>query len=276
MPELPEIETLRRSLLPLLGKKITQISFSSLAPIETCTSKQIKKTMVGAFITKLIQRGKYLLMQNERGQSLVIHLGMSGKLLCFPKKNPVQKHTHMKIKLDHSSDLELQYIDARRFGTLSLSNTIEGKDNAFLKKLGPDYTDEKLKAKEFILRSRRHPKLSLKALTLNQSVAAGLGNIYACESLYHAKLSPFRLVNETKDQELSELLKAAKRCLSLGIQHGGASIRDYLNGHGHRGVMQDFLQVYDREGLPSLERKGIVKRQVQNGRSTFYCPDIQK
>lgn len=276
MPELPEIETLRRSLLPLEGQMIEKITFSKLAPIETCSAQQIKKKFTHTQIKKLIQRGKYLLLQNEKMHSIVIHLGMSGKLLYLKNPTHTQKHTHMKISFTGQTSIELHYIDARRFGTISITKTIDGNDNTFLKKLGPDYTDPKLSLQEYIARCRRHPKLSLKALTLNQSVAAGLGNIYACESLYQARLSPFRLVQNTRDDELKRLLAAARKCLKLGIKHGGASIRDYLNGNGHRGIMQDFLQVYDREDLMSLDGQAKVNRQVQNGRSTFYCPSLQK
>jgi formamidopyrimidine-DNA glycosylase len=170
----------------------------------------------------------------------------------------------------------LRFVDARRFGTLSLSQRADGSDNLFLQRLGPDYLAESLSPEKFIAACRRHPGISLKSLTLHQGVVAGLGNIYACEALYGARLDPRRLVRKTRDGQLVDLLNSARDMLAKGIRYGGVSMRDYLDGNGHEGVMKKFLQVYDREGLSSLDGKGRVRRIVQNARSTWFVPSIQK
>jgi formamidopyrimidine-DNA glycosylase len=275
MPELPEIETIRRSLDELIGRKITKLKFSRLAPVETSSLASIRHALLQFQITDLQRRGKYLLLHSSGGKNLVFHLGMSGQLRFYPAPPPARaKHTHLELVFSDGS--ALHYIDARRFGTLSLSGQKDGHDNPFLKKLGPDYLDPRLSCEQFVKICRRHPGLSLKALTLHQGVAAGLGNIYSCESLYRAALDPRRLVRSTSDHELKKLLHAARETLELGIQKGGVSMRDYLDGKGARGVMKEFLQVYDREGQKSLDGKGRVHRIVQNARSTWFVPKIQK
>lgn len=275
MPEMPEVETIRRSLKAIIGLKIERIQFSKLAPIETTTPSKIRRTLHHTKLITLKRHGKYLLLQNEIGHALVIHLGMSGQLL-YDRRDypPLTKHTHMIIKF--ANDSRLRFVDARRFGTLSLTQRIDYQDNPFLTRLGPDYDDDKLSSKIFIERCRRHPKISLKSLALHQGVAAGLGNIYACESLYRAKLDPRREVQQTSDKKLANFLEAARHTLGQGIHYGGISIRDYVNGLGHRGIMQKFLMVYDREGLSALDGQGKVYRIIQNARSTFFVPKVQK
>ncbi|MFO1462647.1 MAG: bifunctional DNA-formamidopyrimidine glycosylase/DNA-(apurinic or apyrimidinic site) lyase [bacterium] len=275
MPELPEVETIRRSLRPIAGKRLTAIDFSPLAPIETTGPRQIRRALVDAAIAGLERRGKYLLIRSQRGPALVIHLGMSGQLLLHPQlPKPLEKHSHMVMRFADGAVLVFQ--DARRFGTLSLTEREDGSDNAFLQRLGPDYLDPQLTPELFIARCRRHPGLQLKALALHQGVASGLGNIYACEALYRSGLDPRRKVRRSKNAELEAFLAAARETLELGIRHGGSSLRDYFDGLGNRGVMKDFLQVYDREGQSTLDGRGRVKRIVQQARSTWYCPEVQR
>ncbi len=275
MPELPEVETIRRSLLFLEGRKIETLHFSKLAPVEATTPEKIRRAFSQTILKKIKRRGKYLLLKNYESVSLVIHLGMTGQLRFFSPPLPCKKpHTHLEIKFADGSELNL--IDPRRFGTLSLSEDPQGLDNPFLKRLGPDYDDPALTLEIYISRCRRHPGLTLKSLTLHQGVAAGLGNIYACEALYRARLNPQRRVKRTKDSELASLLKAAREAIATGIAHGGSSLRDYFDGLGNRGMMKDFLKVYGRKEEMTLDGKGRVKRIVQNGRSTWYCPEVQK
>lgn len=275
MPEMPEVETIRRSLQAIIGLKIERIQFSKLAPIETTTPSEIRRTLHHTKLTALKRHGKYLLLQNEIGHALVIHLGMSGQLRFFKENPPPQaKHMHMEIRFTDGSYLRL--VDARRFGTLSLTQRANYQDNSFLARLGPNFDDKNFSIEEFIQRCRRHSKLSLKSLTLNQGVAAGLGNIYACEALYRARLDPRRLVKQCSDQALAKLFHAAREALSQGVAYGGVSMRDYLSGLGHQGTMKDFLLVYGREGLLSLDGQGKVYRIIQNARSTFFVPEVQQ
>lgn len=275
MPELPEVETIRNSLRLIAGKHLIAIDFSRLAPVETTQPKKIRRALVDTAIQSLDRHGKYLLIRNENGKALVLHLGMSGRLRYFAQApERFEKHSHLIFRFSDASVLVFQ--DPRRFGTISLSEEPGGTDNAFLNRLGPDYLDPSFTPEVFLARCRRHAGLNLKALTLNQGVGAGLGNIYACEALYRAGLDPRRRVKRTKDVQLESLLEAARHSLKLGIKHGGSSIRDYFDGLGNRGVMKEYLQVYDREGLKSLDGRALVKRIVQNARSTWFCPELQK
>ncbi len=273
MPELPEIESIRRSLLFLEGQSLQKLELSALAPVEHSPPQDILKAFKQTQVIKISRRAKYLLLENTDQTKLVIHLGMSGKLLYYEKlPDPLPSHTHASFHFENKS--VLLYIDPRRFGTLSLSHTFS--DNPFLNRLGPDYDDPTFKTEQFIANCRRHPKIELKTLCLHQSIAAGLGNIYACEALYLANLSPLRLVKKTKDSELEKLFHAARQVLKLGIEKGGSSLKDYIDGLGNRGMMKDFLQVYDREGQSTLDGRGKVLRIVQQNRSTWYCPNLQR
>ncbi|HCU25424.1 MAG TPA: DNA-formamidopyrimidine glycosylase [Deltaproteobacteria bacterium] len=275
MPELPEVESIRRSLKLLEGRTIRDVILSPLAPVETTRPAAIRRSLADSTLTALERHGKYLLLRNQAGSALVLHLGMSGRLRFFEAEPPhYPKHTHLRLHFSDASVLVFE--DARRFGTLSLSQKPGGGDNAFLSRLGPDYLEGPLSDEEFIARCRRHNGLNLKALALHQGIGAGLGNIYACEALYRAALDPRRGVGRTSDVKLAELLKAARETLRLGIRHGGSSLRDYFDGLGNRGVMKDFLQVYGREGQSTLDGRGMVRRIVQQSRSTWFCPQVQR
>jgi len=274
IPELPEVETIRRSLKPIVRRTITDIYLSSVAPVEKTTRYDVRSVLRDVALTGIDRWGKYLIFNTDKDSALVIHLGMSGKLIFHDKTVSARPaHTHMEITFSDGS--QLRYIDARRFGTLSLTNS-DRTDNAFLARLGPDYLDRKLTPKNYIARCRRHPKISLKTLLLHQGIAAGLGNIYACEALYRAALDPRKLVQSTSDDELARLLTAAREILNLGIKKCGTSMRDYLDGRGHRGTMQKFLQVYGKENESTLDRRGMVKKIIQQGRSTYFCPEVQE
>ncbi len=282
MPELPEVETIRISLAPLIGQRVEQVSFSKLAPVETTTPAKIRQALTDSTIIAIRRWGKYLLIDVDRRATLVIHLGMTGRLLINPPTPPLSKggkggfsdHHHMSIQFADGSRLVL--FDPRRFGTISLSSKPDGSDNRFLSRLGPDYLDPALTPEIFITRCRRHPGLSLKSLLLHQGIAAGLGNIYACEALYRAGLSPKRRVRRAPDDPLSRLLSAAREILQLAIKNGGTTLRDYQDSLGRKGQMQNFLKVYAREGLPTADGHGMVKRIWQQGRSTWFCPEVQK
>jgi len=275
MPELPEVETIRRSLANVHGIKIQSLRLSRLAPVETTTPARVRKEMTGATVTAWGRWGKYLLMHTDREVHWVLHLGMSGQLRYFPSGAPsAPKHTHVEMALSDGG--LLRFVDPRRFGTISLSWGEEHRGNPFLARLGPDYLDETFSDTDFLARCRRHPKISLKAMALNQTIATGLGNIYACEALYRANLDPRRLLGRTTDAQLKNFLTQARQALAEGIQNGGVSMRDYLDGLGHRGVMKEFLRVYDREGQAALDGRGMVQRIVQNARSTFFVPEVQR
>jgi formamidopyrimidine-DNA glycosylase len=275
MPELPEIETIRKSLMEIVGRRVTGVNFSRLAPVETTTPAEIRRALTGAEISAVTRWGKYLLLHGARGAALVIHLGMSGQLRLYPSEK-TSKENHIHLRIFFADGSVLQFRDARRFGTLSLSRNPDGSDNSFLARLGPDYLDPDFSDKAFVSRCRRHPGITLKALTLHQGVGAGLGNIYGCEALYRARLDPRRRVRDTTDAQLKKLLAAIRESLQLGIRYCGVSLRDYMDGKGTRGTMKDYLLVYDRKDAMALDGGGKVKRIVQNARSTWFVPAVQK
>lgn len=272
MPELPEVETIRRSLQPLIGATIRALQLSPVAPLKNCAASAVaelaQRTVVG-----LHRRGKFLLVALDRASHLVLHLGMSGQLRMLAADMPLARHTHLRITFEDRR--ELRYIDPRRFGGIGLCQSATGEDFPGIARLGPELNDARFTPDVFVAHCRRHPLLNLKALCLDQRILAGLGNIYACEALYCAALSPTRLVRDTPDDALARLLAGARRALQLGIDQGGTTLKDYVDGLGHRGKMQDFLQVYDREGRHTLDGRGSVVRITQQGRSTWWCPEVQ-
>lgn len=271
MPELPEVETIRRNFSSKWPKRVARVSLSRLAPVEACRRTELQSALVGATIQHLRRQGKYLIFESDRNLQLVLHLGMSGRLRWQSHQSSRPKHTHL-VLFFWGGDC-LYYEDARRFGTLSLLDHAQG-DNPLLNRLGPDYMDPKLTVAVYQGRLGKHPKLTIKTALLDQRIAAGLGNIYACEALYYARLHPERRVSSLAEPEVARLLRAIRHCLGLGIEHGGSSIQDYVNGLGARGMMQEFLQVYGRSG-PTLDGRGTVQRITQQSRSTWFSPEQQ-
>lgn len=272
MPELPEVETIRRSLAPYCPFVIAEIRVSAVAPLVAVTTAALRTALQRHTITHLTRRGKYLLLALETGNALVIHLGMTGQLRGY-REPPSSLHRHTHLQLIAHDGTCLHYIDPRRFGVISLHPLPDGRPHPALARLGPEY--DAISEAVFIARCRRHARLTLKSLLLHQGVVPGIGNIYACEALYRAGLDPRRLVQATSDEALRHLLAQIRATLALGIAKGGTTLRDYVDGHGHRGAMKDFLQVYDREHEPTLDGRGRVIRIVQNARSTFFAPDVQ-
>lgn len=266
MPELPEVETIRRSLMPHVPAQITGVGLSAVAPVRH-GSRSYLPTLRGSTIGTIARRGKFLLFRTERA-TLVVHLGMSGRLLVVPADTPAPKHTHLEIRF--ASRHLLRYIDPRRFGLIAIARTPDATDLPPIAGLGPEFDDPLLTAENFCARCRRHNGLSLKALLLHQGVVAGVGNIYACEALYHARLDPRQRVRGTHDAALGRLLDGIRTALTLGIRHGGTTLRDYVDSSGQRGGMQHFLQVYGRADQPQ------IARLTQSGRTTWWNPAVQQ
>lgn len=266
MPELPEVETIRRSLVPHVPARITGVSLSPVAPIRHSPRSDML-ALRGATIGTIGRRGKFLLFPTERA-TLVVHLGMSGRLLAVAADAPAPAHTHLEIRFANARGL--RYVDPRRFGLIAVARAPDATDLPPIAGLGPEFDDPALTPERFTARCRRHHGLSLKSLLLHQGVVAGIGNIYACETLYHARLDPRQRVRDTSDADFSRLLAGIRTALDLGIRHGGTTLRDYVDGSGKRGGMQHFLQVYGRADQPQ------VTRFAQNGRTTWWCPSAQR
>jgi formamidopyrimidine-DNA glycosylase len=274
VPELPEVETVRRRLEPVLvGRSFEHVAIEDARLTRPEDSAEVAAELTGERVTALDRRGKYLVVRFESGRVLLIHLRMTGNLLYAPPGQPADvTHTRAVVKLDDGSDVV--YRDIRRFGTWLLVEP-KGLDPYLARRLGGEplgraFTTKALAAK---LADRRAP---VKAALLDQRTLAGLGNIYVDEALWRARIHPLRPARELAHDELKALRDGIKKALATGIAREGATLRDYLQPDGRAGSMQNAFKVYGREGEP-CDRcgTGIEKARVA-GRGTWYCPSCQR
>tara|TARA_Y100001970_G_scaffold294370_1_gene451979 strand:- start:82575 stop:83399 length:825 start_codon:yes stop_codon:yes gene_type:complete len=269
MPELPEVETVRRGLaLELANRKIISIErskFDLRRPIPVNLNVQL----VGRYIVNFARRGKYLLLRLDNLQTLLIHLGMSGRMIIHKKDYPnVSQHDHLQINFEDG--FRLVYTDPRRFGVIDLIDTSSEENHPSLARMGPEPLSEDFKGNnlEFLLQDRQ---INIKAALLDQRILAGIGNIYACEALFYAGISPKRLAKNVKGKRAEMLSEAIVSVLERAIDAGGSSLRDYANTSGELGYFQHNFAVYGREGKLCHRCGRKIIRIIQNGRSTFYC-----
>jgi len=304
MPELPEVETVRRGLEPAMaGKRFIKVEVRR-GDLRWPLPKDFAQRLKGRTVTGIGRRAKYLLADLSSGEVLLMHLGMSGSFHVFREKDRQlgrYHHQHEKhVSHDHvvfhmSSGAIVTFNDPRRFGSMKLVARSKLDDEPLLKGLGPEPLGNAFDA-AMLARACHGKKTSLKAALLDQRLVAGLGNIYVCEALFRAHLSPKRMASTIADrnggpnQRAELLVEAIKAVLSEAIKDGGSSLRDHRLTDGDLGMFQHNFRVYDREGEPcpppypppqagegrEWARSGTVKRIVQNGRSTFYCPVCQK
>jgi formamidopyrimidine-DNA glycosylase len=268
MPELPEVETTVRGLEPILkGRRIARIE-ARRPELRRALPVDLGQRLTGARVTELGRRAKYGLIGTDRGDTLVFHLGMSGHWRVDPAE--IGKHDHFIIDTDDGRRVALN--DARRFGSLDLVRTDELSEWPAFVALGPeplDITPDELKRR---LAGRTAP---IKLLLLDQRIIAGLGNIYVCEALYRAGIHPKRAGGSVSLDRLRRLVPAIHEVLAEAIAAGGSTLRDFASPDGELGYFSKSFAVYDREGQPCA-CGGTVKRIVQGGRSTFYCPRCQR
>lgn len=292
MPELPEVETIKRTLAPhIRGKAFQRIQSITPSLLRGPTAQEVAKDLPGRVIAKLGRRGKYLLVYLTYDKLLVFHLGMSGRITyCSgPGATPLEPHTHFWAQLgpagasgeDSRGDSdpggrpggELRLVDPRRFGKIYYGDEmlLTGKLEAKLgwEPFDPRLTAETLKPK--LGRSRRPIKTAL----LDQGLIAGIGNIYADEALFAAGIHPARTAESLALEAVENLLQSLRQVLVWGIEDGGTTFRDYVNGRGERGSHQDHLSVYGREGQPCPRCQAPVERIRIGGRSSFCCPRCQ-
>jgi formamidopyrimidine-DNA glycosylase len=287
MPELPEVETVRRGLEPVLaGARLVRVE-ARRPDLRFPLPDGFVQRLTGARIERLERRAKYLLAPLDRGDTLVMHLGMSGRFEItggeatrrpgdFHYAAPADpKHAHVIFETD--GGVRVTYFDPRRFGYMDLIATAALAAHPWFaglgpEPLGPDFTGKHLAA---AFAGRRQ---SVKASLMDQRIVAGLGNIYVCEALYRAGISPLRPAGEIGARTLNGLATAVRTVLEEAIEAGGSTLRDYAAADGALGYFQHRFRVYGREGEPCLRPgcSGIVKRIVQAGRSTFYCPVCQR
>jgi formamidopyrimidine-DNA glycosylase len=293
MPELPEVETVRRGLQPAMeGARIVKAEVRR-KDLRFPFQKDFVARLEGQTVTGLGRRAKYLMADLASGDVLLMHLGMSGsfRVLDHEDKNTPGKfhhsrgedRTHDHVMFKMSSGAAIIFNDPRRFGYMKVIARKGLEDEPLLRGLGPEPLGNEFDA-TMLARSCANKKTSLKAALLDQRVVAGLGNIYVCEALFRAHLSPRRLAAtlSTKKAEPTDhakrLVAAIHAVLNQAIKAGGSSLRDHRQTSGELGYFQHSFQVYDREGqkCQTAGCGGIVRRFTQNGRSTFWCPKCQK
>jgi formamidopyrimidine-DNA glycosylase len=271
MPELPEVETTRRGLLPhMVGRRIAAMVVRN-ARLRWPVPADIPKRLRGETIRDIRRRAKYLLFDLGEGH-LLVHLGMSGRLTLVPAGTPARKHDHVDIELDGGR--MLRFTDPRRFGAvLWLESPAE--HHALLRDLGLEpldraFTGEALRA---LAKGR---SVSIKQFLMNGRIVTGVGNIYASEALFHAGIAPGRSAGRVSAARFDRLAEAVRRTLARAIDAGGSTLRDFASAEGRPGYFQHRHAVYQREGKPCRVCKTPIRALRQGQRSTFYCPQCQK
>ncbi len=276
MPELPEVETVRRGLAPHLeGRRLVHVE-ARRPDLRWPLPVDFAQRLQDRTVVALRRRAKYLLAELEDGTVLIAHLGMSGRMLITHGQPPaLEKHDHIVLATDR--DVWIRFNDARRFGAMDLT-TLDALDtHKLLAGLGPEPLSNEFNgpALAAALAGRHTP---IKAALLDQHVVAGIGNIYACEALYRSGLSPRRLAHTVQGGRAERLATAVKQVLAEAIEAGGSTLRDYRQADGELGYFQHAFKVYGREGeacrAPDCGRP--PRRRVQSGRSTFYCATCQR
>lgn len=288
MPELPEVETVRRGLSKLIvGKQVADVDSNWPKSFPNAES-DVQAFLIGAKITEVRRRAKVLLIDLDNEYTLVIHLKMTGQLVYVDDtarfgaghpsdsliNNLPDKSTRVTFIFKDKSTLFFN--DQRKFGWVKLMPSVEVPNIDFMKRVGPEPLGDDFLSKHFIERIRRRKNTSVKAALLDQTIVAGIGNIYADESLWGAKIHPATLVKNIPDAKLKTLFKEVRYVLNLAIEKGGSTDRNYVNAEGKKGSYIDFARVFRREGQP-CPRCGseIIKAKVA-GRGTHTCPKCQK
>lgn len=286
MPELPEVETVRRGLTPAMeGRRILRAE-ARRPDLRFPFPERFAERLTGTLVERLDRRSKYLLARLGSGETLLMHLGMSGRFsvtaddlsrqpgdfVYAAPANPTHDHVVFHIE----GGVTVTYNDPRRFGFMTLYETNQEDIQPYLKDLGPEplsngFSEDRLNE---AFKTRRSP---VKAGLLDQSVVAGLGNIYVCEALWRAKISPRRLCNSIPGARAARLAPAVRDVIAEAIEAGGSTLRDYAGADGAMGYFQHRFDVYGREGEPCHRcEDSRVERIVQSGRSSFFCPSCQR
>lgn len=269
MPELPEVETVRRSLERLIAGQ----SIAAVQVREPRLRKPVAKNFATVLKDRVIQsvgrRGKYLTLRLDDGQVWLVHLGMTGQLTVSDRQTPLRTHDHVVMTLGDGR--ALRYNDPRRFGLMVVGTEteIEAVMALGVEPLSAAFSLRYLQAKV------QHTRRTVKDVLMDQRVVAGVGNIYASELLFRAQVQPRRLASTLDVGEVARVVKATKAVLREAIEHRGSSISDYRDGEGQPGDFQKRFRVYDREGQPCRTCKGSLRRETHGGRSSFFCPTCQ-
>ena len=283
MPELPEVETVRRGLLPVMEGQLITNAAVNRPDLRWPFPVAMADRLTGKRVITLRRRSKYILADLNSGETLIIHLGMSGRMLIsgamlgdFHHEHPAPaKHDHVVLNMEGGA--RVTFNDARRFGSMDLIATDRAETHLLLKNLGPEPLGNAFSGPYLVerLKSRNTP---IKSALLDQGVVAGLGNIYVCEVLFRAGISPLRKAGQISAARVAGLVPIIREVLVEAIEAGGSSLRDYRQADGELGYFQHAFKVYGREGEACISHgcASTIARSVQSGRSSFYCPTCQR
>jgi len=277
MPELPEVETVRRALLPhLVGARIEKVRVRDTRLRVPVDARALGRALRGRRVTDIRRRAKYLLCDIEGDAILMLHLGMSGSLALVPAHRPLLKHDHVLFRLD--GDRELRFNDPRRFGVVETLSAAAQADHPRLVHLGVEPLERSFSA-AVIHAATRRSRRPIKSFLMDATKIVGVGNIYACEALHRAGVHPGTAVGRLSKERWQQIVEAVRATLREAVQQGGTTLRDYRGVDGVNsdvGYFAQRLRVYGRQGEPCRRCKTPIRRVVTTGRSTFYCSRCQR
>ena len=283
MPELPEVETVRHGLLPVMEGHVIERAEVRRDGLRFPFPARMADRLTGARVQGLRRRSKYILADLSTDETLLIHLGMSGRMLIsgamigdFHHGHPApQKHDHVVLTM--AGGARVTFNDARRFGAMDLMPTATAESHPLLVSLGPEPFGNDF-SESYLVQRLATKATPIKSALLDQHIVAGLGNIYVCEVLHRAAISPLRLARDLTSREAARLVPLIREVLAEAIEAGGSSLRDYRQADGELGYFQHNFRVYDREGAPCPTPGcgGTILRTVQSGRSSFHCSHCQR
>ena len=283
MPELPEVETVRRGLAPVMEGAVIARADVNRPDLRWPFPARMAERLTGQRVERLRRRSKYVLADLSSGETLLVHLGMSGRMLisgdplgAFVHEHPAaQKHDHVVFHMDNGA--RITFNDPRRFGAMDLIETAKQDDHKLLAVLGPeplsnDFYDS------ILVEAFKGRNTPVKSALLDQRIVAGLGNIYVCETLFRAGINPKRKAGRIAAAKVAGLVPIIRDVLGEAIEAGGSSLRDFRQADGELGYFQHSFDVYGREGAPCKTQGCVasIARVVQSGRSSFYCPVCQR
>ena len=276
MPELPEVETVRRALAPAMEDRQILHAHVGRPDLRWPLPDQLASRLEGRAVGRLQRRGKYVLLPLDQGETMLLHLGMSGSIRIHQAQPPIGKHDHIVLTMGsgmaNAAQSWIVFNDPRRFGWLDL---YRGEVHPMLVDMGPEPLGNSFSADHLVaaLAGRKGP---IKTALLDQALVAGIGNIYACEALFMAGLSPRRKAGTIRGGRADRLVAAIRSVLASAIEAGGTSLRDHVQPGGEIGYFVQRLTVYGRDGQLCGTCGATIRRIIQSGRSSFYCPDCQR
>lgn len=278
MPELPEVETVRRGIAPVLEGAIFTKVVARRKNLRIPIPENFSSALTGKKVLSVGRRSKYILLYIEDGPVVILHLGMSGKVTLYKHEKAgvpkLGKHDHLIFDTD--SGMRMIYTDPRRFGLITFADPDTLEDHALLASMGPEPLSNSFHA-DYLRDKLANRKSPIKNVLLDQKVIAGLGNIYVCEALFRSHINPERHATSLSEKDIESLVPIINDIIREAIASGGSTLKDYAQVDGELGYFQHSFQAYGREGKPCLSQgcSGTIERIAQSGRSTFYCKSCQ-